>query len=85
MLKLGNLAIETAKHYGANYTDIRIIETKNEDLNVRNGKVNADYSQSLGFGIRVLYKGSWGFASSDTLSTDEIKRIAKEAVLIAKA
>jgi TldD protein len=85
MFKLGNLAIDTAKHYGADYADIRIIETKNEDLNVRNAKVSADYSQTLGFGIRVLYRGSWGFASSDTLTAEEVKRIAKEAVLIAKA
>lgn len=85
MFKLANIAIDTAKHYGANYADIRIIETKNEDLNVTNGQLRADYAQTLGFGIRVLYKGSWGFASSDNLNAEEIKKIAKEAVMIAKA
>jgi len=85
MFKLAKLAIDTAKFYGADYADIRIIETKYEDLSLRNEQMNADYSTSIGFGIRVLYKGSWGFASSDNMSTGEIKRVAKQAVLIAKA
>uniref|UniRef100_A0A7C3J6W8 TldD/PmbA family protein n=1 Tax=candidate division WOR-3 bacterium TaxID=2052148 RepID=A0A7C3J6W8_UNCW3 len=85
MFKLGKLAIDVAKHYGADYADIRIIDTKNEEIVVKNGKLNVDYSNTLGFGIRVLYKGSWGFSSSDNLTTSEIKRVAKEACFIAKA
>ncbi len=85
MFKFAKNAIDIAKHYGADYADIRIIETKVEDINIKNTKLTIENSHTLGFGIRVLYKGAWGFASSDNVTMAEIKRVAKEAVLIAKA
>ncbi len=85
MFRLARNAIDTAKFYGADYADIRILETKNEALNVRNGVFTNDTAFSVGFGIRVIYKGSWGFASSDIMTEKEVKRVAKEAVMIAKA
>ena len=35
--------------------------------------------------MRVLYDGAWGFASSPTLTLEEARRVAAEAVDIAKA
>ena len=85
MFRFAKNAMDVAKLYGADYADIRIIETKQEDINIKNTKLTMETSDSLGFGIRVLYKGAWGFASSDKVNSIEIKRVAKEAVLIAKA
>ncbi len=42
-------------------------------------------SESLGFGVRVLYNGTWGFSASPMITPDEIRRIAAEAVAIARA
>jgi TldD protein len=41
--------------------------------------------QAAGFGVRVVHSGVWGFASSPIVTEDEIKRIARVAVEVAKA
>jgi TldD protein len=38
-----------------------------------------------GFGVRVIHSGVWGFASSPIVTEDEIKRITRLAVEVAKA
>jgi TldD protein len=40
---------------------------------------------AAGFGVRVVHSGVWGFASSPIVTEDEIKRIARLAVEVAKA
>ncbi len=78
-----SLAIDTAKLNGASYADIRIIESWFEDLSTRNGNVaNITKRRTLGFGVRVICNGAWGFASSSTLNRDEIQRVAKLATKI---
>ena len=37
-----------------------------------------DYTDTIGFGVRVLVNGSWGFASSRELTKDEIDRVAEK-------
>jgi len=78
--------LEKAQLAGASYADIRIIKSKEETINVRRGNVQAvNSSESHGFGIRVLYDGAWGFASSAKVDADSVLRIAEQAVQIAKA
>ncbi len=43
------------------------------------------YSASAGFGVRVIHSGVWGFASSPLTTEDEIRRVARAAVDVAKA
>ncbi|MCK4523996.1 TldD/PmbA family protein, partial [candidate division WOR-3 bacterium] len=85
MWKFAKNAIDTATSLGADYADIRIMNMKSENLLIRNGEFTADISDKLGFGIRVIYKGAWGFAASDKVNSKEIKKVAIEAVNIAKA
>ncbi len=42
-------------------------------------------SESFGFGIRALYNGTWGFSASPMVTPEEIRRIATEAIAIARA
>lgn len=86
MKELTDLALEAARDKGAFYADVRIISLATENLAVRNGRIaELDHNQSLGFGVRVLTNGAWGFASSSTLTPDEISRISALAVEIAQA
>jgi len=79
-------ALNTAKLNGASYCDIRIIETTREWLKVKNGLVdNYSLSNDIGFGVRVIVNGAWGFASSSNLNYEEIDKITKYACQIAKA
>ncbi|MHB8926154.1 MAG: TldD/PmbA family protein [Bacillota bacterium] len=86
MPDLTRLALERARQSGADYADIRVVEDKSESIHVKNGIVSAlRSSESKGFGIRVLYQGAWGFASSSRFEEDEVKSVAEMAVKIAKA
>jgi TldD protein len=46
---------------------------------------NVSRSQSFGFGVRVLVKGTWGFASSGLVTAAEVRRVTRKAVAIARA
>ncbi len=86
MRSLIQLALDNASFYGTSYADIRIVNEKTESISVRNGRIEEiSYHLNQGFGIRILYNGSWGFASSFRLEKKEIERITKLAIKIAKA
>lgn len=40
--------------------------------------------RDIGFGVRVLYHGAWGFAATSILSLEEVPRVADLAIEIAK-
>ncbi|RKY68617.1 MAG: TldD/PmbA family protein [Candidatus Latescibacterota bacterium] len=86
MRDLTDIALNLAKLKGASYADIRIVRGKQESLEVKNGSPEQiKYSESLGFGVRVIVDGAWGFASSSRLEKDEIERVTQLAVRIARA
>ena len=79
-------ALNLASVYGAGYADIRIEDLIHEHILVKNKQVeNINYSQSSGFGIRVLLDGCWGFASSSIFSLEEVRKIVVQAITIARA
>src|ERR687891_2658463 len=79
-------ALDTARTRGASYADVRIVHFKSESVTARNRNVEGlVVDESLGFGVRVIVDGYWGFAASNNLSTAEADRVAAEAVKIAKA
>lgn len=81
-----HLAIDTAKTRGASYADARGVEHRMEAIATKNGALGqADYSESVGLGIRVIAKGAWGFASTADLSRDGVQKAAAQAVEIAEA
>ncbi len=52
----------------------------------RDGEIDRLWDNlDTGFGIRVLYKGAWGFAASSLLTETEAREIADEALSQAKA
>ncbi len=86
MRDLAEVAIDTASALGANYADARLVQLKKEVLRTRNEKISlVRHSEDLGFGVRVIADGSWGFACSDRVEKGEVERVAAEAVKIAKA
>jgi TldD protein len=50
------------------------------------GGIPADLDrQAAGFGVRVIHSGVWGFASSPIVTEDELRRITRVAVEVARA
>lgn len=84
--KLADIALSAAKKLGASYADIRINRYRYESISTRERQVqNVARSQSFGFGVRVLVKGTWGFAASPVVTAEEALRITAQAVEIARA
>jgi TldD protein len=83
---LADVALNTAKSMNASYADIRIGRYLNQFITTRENKVqNIVNSESFGAGIRVIVNGTWGFAATNTVTTDGIKKATQQAVAIAKA
>jgi TldD protein len=79
-------ALDTARMRGASYVDVRLVHFRSESVTVRNRNVEGlVVDESIGFGVRVIVDGYWGFASSNDLSAPEADRVAAQAVKIAKA
>jgi TldD protein len=79
-------ALNTAEHKGAQYSDIRIVNNLTETISVKDGvPETVSQSETMGFGVRALVDGAWGFASSDRLSEDEIDRVTGLAIETALA
>jgi TldD protein len=79
-------ALDTARQRGADYADTRVVRFQSESVAVRNRNVEALTSdESLGFGVRVIVDGFWGFAGSHKMTLKEADAVAAEAVRVAKA
>jgi TldD protein len=61
--------IERLKGAGATYVDARWYPyEENNNLNMWNGNLkNTSFSRESGIGVRVLYKGAWGFSASSEM------------------
>src|SRR5262245_40082095 len=85
-LKLADMALELAFRAGATYADMRIGRTEHEFLRARDRRLEDLTSDlTVGFGVRVLLDGSWGFAGSQRIEEAEIRRVVGLAVENAKA
>ena len=83
---LALLAIDAAKSAGAEYADVRISRNRNQSIFTREQRVQAlNDNETMGFGVRALVGGSWGFAASRELTRDEVARVARQAVEQARA
>ncbi len=78
--KLIATAIDSAIRAGASYADARL--TRNESFTINSFSPNP--KQTMALGVRALYQGYWGFASSPLCSEEEANRIGESAVVQAK-
>jgi TldD protein len=91
---LADVALREASRLGTSYCDIRFTRNLTDAVGVRD-RIVADggfgfgggggRNESAGFGVRVLHGGVWGFASSPMVTEDDIRRIARTAVEVARA
>lgn len=84
--QLADVALNTARSGGATYADVRIGRYLNQFINTREAKVqNIVNLESFGVGIRVIVNGTWGFAATNEVNDDGIRKATARAVAIAKA
>ncbi len=79
------LALNAARDAGASYADVRVADYRTQALRAREARiVSVSDDSSSGFGVRVIAQGTWGFAASSLLSREEVVRVARQAVAMAK-
>ena len=83
--RLGNV-LDWLKGKGVDYADCRYVHGESESIKVSDETVDT-FSRNLniGVGVRVLYKGFWGFASIASTSEADIKKTANKALQTARA
>jgi len=86
MRHTANWALNAATARGASYADVRIVAQRSRALTTKNGKVgSASDGESVGFSVRVIADGAWGFAASAALGRGAVEATAARAVEIARA
>ncbi len=70
---------------GAEYADVREVERTSETVQLKDGEVESvDRAADRGVGLRLLHRGSWGFAASDACDGD-LSALLEEALRRADA
>jgi TldD protein len=78
-------AMDAARAAGASYADVRLSRTLVEEWTNPFPAVPGDRAETHGAGVRVLVNGYWGFLGSATWTMDEMARLARGAVIQARA
>ncbi len=79
-------ALRYAMMQGVKFADVRLEQSTSTGFLMKNGVVQISSFEDLsGIGIRVLINGTAGFAGTDDLSREGLKRVVSAAVKDAKA
>jgi TldD protein len=85
-MNLADVAMSVAKTGGASYADFRLCRYQTEYLETREHRLEeSSTGLSVGFAVRVLLDGTWGYASSPLATHDEVKMATWRAIEVAKA
>jgi TldD protein len=77
--------VTLAQKFGSEFTDARFETQKAKQINVVNGAIRTFSSiERSGVAIRVKFRGTWGLASTTTLTSDALKTAARNAFKLAK-
>ncbi|WP_433655404.1 TldD/PmbA family protein [Nocardia sp. CA-128927] len=81
---LAEAALTAAKAAGAEHADLRVHRLVTQSIRLRDGRVEsiADNAE-LGFAVRVIVDGTWGFASHAALTPETAVEVARSAVTVA--
>jgi TldD protein len=83
--RLADAALGRARELGATHADFRLERIRNQVISLRDGKLqSAGTGEDLGFAVRVVHDGTWGFAAGVDLTPETAARVAEQAVDVAK-
>lgn len=82
--RLAAAALSRARDFGVSHADFRFERVRYQHLSVRDGSLQgAEDAEDLGFAVRVVHHGAWGFAAGVALTVDEAVKVAEQAVNVA--
>ena len=85
MRRLADAALGRARELGAQHADFRLERIRTQVLALRDGKLDsARDGEDVGFAVRVVHDGTWGFAAGVDLTPEAAVRVAEQAVAVAR-
>ncbi|HST65826.1 MAG TPA: DNA gyrase modulator, partial [Mycobacteriales bacterium] len=85
MRRMADAALQRVRDLGAEHADFRLERLRNQDLVLRDGRVDsASDGQDVGFAVRVVHDGTWGFAAGVDLTPEAAVAVAERAVEVAR-
>ncbi|MFI1967528.1 peptidase C69 [Streptomyces cinnamoneus] len=82
---LADAALARARALGAEHADFRFERVRDASWRLRDARLaGSSDSTDLGYAVRVVHGGTWGFASGVELTMDAAARVASQAVAMAK-
>jgi TldD protein len=84
--RLADVALQIAKQRGATYADFRVERLRNQAVVARDRELQTSVeAETVGFSVRVVAKGAWGFAAGIDLTTEAVSDVARRAVEVAES
>ncbi len=82
---LADAALDRARSLGATSADFRLERVRNQAIRLRDTRLESSSdSEDVGFAVRVVVDGTWGFASGIALTPAAAVRVAEQAVEVAR-
>ncbi|MFD0801223.1 TldD/PmbA family protein [Streptomonospora algeriensis] len=82
--RLADAALQRARDLGAEHADFRLERIRGRYLSLTDAELDSESdSDTLGFAVRVVHDGVWGFAAATELGTDTAAAVAERAVQVA--
>jgi TldD protein len=82
---MADAALDRARSLGATAADFRLERVRNQAVRLRDARLEASSdSEDVGFAVRVVVDGTWGFASGIDLTPEAAARVAEQAVEVAR-
>jgi TldD protein len=82
---LADAALSRARALGVEHADFRLERTREGDIRIRDNSLEgAQDAADMGFAVRVIHEGTWGFAAGVDLTPDSAARVAEMAVEVAR-
>ncbi|MER7204510.1 peptidase C69 [Streptomyces sp. CB01635] len=82
---LADAALARARALGADHADFRLERVRSAERRLRDARpAGSSDTTDLGYAVRVVHGGTWGFASGVDLTMDAAAKVASQAVAMAK-
>ncbi|WP_328387922.1 TldD/PmbA family protein [Streptomyces sp. NBC_00400] len=82
---LADAALARARALGTDHADFRLEQIRSASWRLRDARTSGTSDTTdLGYAVRVVHGGAWGFASGVDLTMDAAARVASQAVAMAK-
>src|SRR3954468_12676640 len=85
MRELADAALQRATELGVTHADFRLERIHSQRLMLRDEQLEGSlHDNEIGFAVRVVHDGTWGFAAAPDLTIEAAVRAAEDAVEVAR-